>query len=171
MLSVFWDDTRRVDLLVLTRTSVDKKPGLKRSAMIKQSKSAWPKKLSGLIELHSARCGHIPVGRRMGKSDCCYTTPRRRLCWAAYTGHEEWLAQTRNTKTKQTKRERGIATANLEDSEHTTKPVRYIHGCRSTSDQRDSLCPTCSLSQHRSFQGKFHCSSLISCQPGSTKCC
>ena len=124
ILSVFLDDTRGVDLFVPTRTSEDKKPGLKRSAMIKQFKSVWT--LYNPIDLHSARCSHIPVVRRMGKlSDCCYTTPRRRRCWAAYTGHEEWLAQTQSTKTKQTKRERGIATASLEDSEH--NETREIH--------------------------------------------
>lgn len=126
MLSVFLDDTRGVDLFVPTRTSEGKKPGLKRSAMRSNSlKVCGGKTLYSPIDLHSARCSHIPVVRRMGKSDSCYTTPRRRRCWAAYTGHDEWLAQTQRTKTKQIKRERGIATASLEDSEH--NEIREIH--------------------------------------------
>ena len=131
MLRVYWDDTRtpsaRANIFSHPWTSVDKKTRIKKARNDQTVQKCADKTLRPHWRSYPIR---IPVVIWMGQIDlsmtvACYTTPRRRRRWAAYTGHEGWLTQTQKTKRKPKRRERGTATASLEDSEH--NDTREIH--------------------------------------------
>ena len=143
--------------------------------MFKQFKSAQ-KEISGPVisKVMIMRCGRTPVVNWMGQSDLSMAV--------AIQLPDDAVAVPRTLDTKDGwRKHRGPKQSRTEEKEewpqrawktvNTMTPVRHIHRCRSTFSQRDSLCQTYSLSQHYSFQGKFHCSSLISYQPGSMPCC